>query len=253
MTFARRLVLCFSVLALLGLYNTGTASASHLVPRVADTMLNTLVNNYRQTISPAACAASGRVSGSHAPPFALASCLPPAFLPGTQAALGPMSDSRILLTAVQDDPASAVDEGNINIDVKMTGVICLVAGPGCPGFGAPYLPVAGPAPDVALRFRMRLNDHLNCSPPGCGPPFPSAGTTSDFDFRVPVDCTPAAPAATCALLTSVDAVAGSVAAIAGGSEQNAQIFRMRVADSGANGVQGDADDREFAQQGLVVH
>ncbi len=100
---------------------------------------------------------------------------------------------------------------------------------------------------------MRLDDHANCSPPGCVGPFTSAGTTTDFDFRAPVPCTGAAPPASCDVITSVDAIMGSPTAIAGGSELNAQIFRIRVSDSGANNVLGDADDREFAQQGLVVH
>jgi hypothetical protein len=256
MTFTRRVVLCLAAAGVLALASAGTASASHLVPDVADIMLNKLVNNYRQTISPAACTGSGRTPGSHAPPFSFASCLPPAFLPGTAAALGsfpagPPSNSSVLLTAVQDNPSTAVDEGDIGVEVHLKGVICLLAV--CGGPGAPYMPVPGPAPDVNVRFKMRLNDHLNCSPSGCVGPFTSAGTDTDFTFAVPVDCTAAAPPASCDVVTSVDAVAGTPAAIAGGSSQNAQIFRIRVADAGVDNVLGNADDKEFAMQGLVVH
>jgi hypothetical protein len=253
MTFTRRLMLSVAAAALLALATAGSASAGHLVPATADTMFNKLVNNYRQTLTPAACAASGRVAGGHAPPLALSSCLPPAFLPGTAAALGaaPGSDSGVKLTAMQDDPATAVDEGDILVESHLKGVICLAAVPGCPGFGAPYLPVPGPAPDVTIRFKMRFNDHLNCAGGGCGPPFAMSGTASDFTMVVPSDCTPAPPAASCDVVTSIDSVIPG--AIVGGSAEEAQIFRIRIGDAGADSILGNADDKEFAMQGLVVH
>jgi hypothetical protein len=253
MTFIRRAMLIFAAALVIGAVSAGPASASHLVPATADSMMNRMVNNYRQTISPAACATT-RTNGTHAPPFSVASCLPPAFLPGTQAALGPGGFSFVNLFAVQDDPTTpAIDEGDITIEVHLKNVICIVASAGCPGGpGSPYDPHAAGS-DVAARFRMRLDDHANCSPSGCGGPFTSAGTTIDFDFRAPVPCTGAAPPASCDVVTSVDAVVGSPAAIAGGSALNAQIFRIRVSDSGMNNTFGDGDDREFAQQGLVVH
>jgi 6-phosphogluconolactonase (cycloisomerase 2 family) len=243
---------------------TGVAVSSgppppYPVPATAMEVKGSLVNNLRQTLTPAACAASGRVSGGHAPPFALSSCLPPAFLPGTAAALGADpdptvgSESTVKLTAVQDNPATPGDEGDIRIESHLRGVICLGAVPGCPGFGAPYLPVPGSAPDVTIRFRMRLNDHLNCAGSGCGAPFTMAGTVSDFNMVVPSDCTAVAPAASCDVITSIDAVAGSPSAIAGKSEQNAQIFRIRIGDAGLDSILGNADDKEFAMQGLVVH
>jgi hypothetical protein len=256
MTFARRVMLCFAAVTILALASAGTASASHLVPDVADIMFNKLVNNYRQTISTAACSASGRVNGSHAPPFGFASCLPPMFLPGTAAALGsyppgPPTDNSVLLHAVQDDPTTAADEGDIGIEVHLKGVICIIAA--CGGAGAPYMPVPGPAPDVNVKFRMRLDDHSNCSPAGCVGPFMSAGTVKDFDFLAGVDCTAVAPPASCDLVTSIDAIVGTPLAIKGGSALNAQIFRIRVADAGVDNVLGNADDKEFAMQGLVVH
>jgi DNA-binding beta-propeller fold protein YncE len=243
--------------------SSGPAPA-YPIPATATEVKGSLVNNFRQTLTSAACTASGRTSGAHAAPFALSSCLPPAFLPGTAAALGADpdptvgSESTVKLTAVQDNPATPGDEGDIRIESHLRGVICLGAVPGCPGFGAPYLPVPGSAPDVTIRFKMRLNDHLNCAGSGCGAPFTMAGTVSDFNMVVPSDCTAVAPAASCDLITSIDAVAGSpsgydAAAIAGKSEQNAQIFRIRVGDAGLDSILGNADDKEFAMQGLVVH
>jgi len=158
-----------------------------------------------------------------------------------------------MLTAIPDDPATPADEGDIKIEAHLKNVICLGVVVGCPGFGAPYLPVPGPGPDVQVRFKMRPDDHSNCSPAGCIGPFTSAGTVTDFDFKAPVDCTAAAPAASCDLVSSIDAIVGTPTAIAGGSELNAQIFRIRVADAGADSVLGNADDKEFAMQGLVVH
>jgi hypothetical protein len=228
--------------------------ASHLVPAVADTTAVKLVNNYRQTISTAACSAQGRTNGTHAAPFSMASCLPPAFAPGTAAALGPGSDSSVLLTTVQDNPLTVLDEADIGVAAHLKNVICLSAVPGCAGYGAPYDPNTGAAsPDVTLKFKLRLSDDLNCSPGGCGGPFTSPGTVVDFDFKAPIDCTTAAPAASCDLVTSVDAVTGTPSAIAGGSNLNAQVFRVRVADSGADSIRGNGDDKEFAMQGLAVH
>src|SRR6266516_2849659 len=140
MSLMRRAMLSLAAALMLGLGTAGSASASHLVPASASTISNTLVNNYRQTISSAACAASGRTDGTHAPPFSFAACLPPAFLPGTAAALGPGGTSGVMLTAIPDDPATPADEGDIKVEAHLKNVICLGVVVGCPGFGAPYLP-----------------------------------------------------------------------------------------------------------------
>jgi len=227
---------------------------SHLVPAVANTLTVKLVNNFRQTLTPTACTASGRTAGSHRAPFSMPSCLPPAFLPGTAAALGPGSDSSVLLTALQDNTSTAPDEGDIGVEAHLKNVICLSAVPGCAGYGAPYDPITGPgSPDVTLKFKLRLSDDLNCSPGGCGGPFTSPGTVVDFDFKAAVDCTTAAPAASCDLVTSIDAVTGTPTAVAGGANLNAQVFRVRVADAGTDSILGNANDKEFAMQGLAVH
>lgn len=246
----QRMMLSFGVASLLTFAMAGPALASHLVPATADVMDNKLVNNYRQTISSAACTASGRTNGSHAQPFSFASCLPPAFLPGTAAALGPASNSGVALKAIQDDPSTATDEADIALAAHLKGVICLVASPGCPGFGAPYDPHPGPGGnDVTARFKVRLSDHRNCAGTTCTT-FGSPGTVRDFDIGFPVDCTPAAPPARCDTMTTLNAL--TPGAISRGAELNAQVFRIRVADSGLDAVLGNADDREFAMQGLVV-
>jgi hypothetical protein len=246
----RKAIFFLAVCVLLPLTMAGSAAASHLVPAKADVMSNKLVNNYRQTISSAACTASGRTNGTHAPPFTFASCLPPAFLPGTAAALGPLSNSLVQLDAIQDDPSTATDEADIGLNGHLKNVICLGTSPGCPGFGSPYDPNPGPGGnDVAVRFRVRLSDHLNCSGSACTG-FTSAGTVRDFDLGFPIDCTSVAPPASCDTTTTLNALIPG--AITRGAALNAQVFRIRVADSGLDGRLGNADDREFAMQGLVV-
>jgi hypothetical protein len=250
MTRGRNALLPVLVVSIWAVVMPGSAFASHLVPATADVMANKLVNNYRQTISPGACTASGRTNGSHAPPFSFASCLPPAFLPGTAAALGPASNSGVVLNAIQDDPSTATDEADIAFTAHLKGVICLTASPGCPGLGAPYDPHPGPGGnDVTVKFRTRLSDHLNCAGASCTG-FTSAGTVRDVELGFPVDCTAAAPPASCDAVTSLNAL--TPGAIVRGAELNAQVFRIRVADSGMDAVLGNADDREFAMQGLVV-
>ena len=185
MTLRRSALLSFAAISLFALVMAGPALASHLLPAKADVVFVKLVENYRQTISPSACTASGRTNGSHAPPFSFASCLPPAFLPGTAAALGPVSDSGVGLNAIQDDPSTPVDEADIGLSAHLKDVICLGVSPGCSGFGAPYDPNPGPGgDDVAVKFRVRMSDHLNCSGAACTS-FGSAGTVRDFDLAFP--------------------------------------------------------------------
>ena len=50
--------------------------------------------------------------------------------------------------------------------------------------------------------------------------------------------------------TSADAV--QPGAIKEGQQTSAQAFRLRLNDSGANGVRGDSDDRIFSTQGVYV-
>lgn len=265
-SYRRAGMLLLAASSLTALVMAPSASGTHVVPGTADTLTIKLVENYRQTISDAACAAQpGRVVGEHSPPLSAvmpSSCLPPQFVPGTAARLGPTSDSSIKLTAIQEDPMVVGDQADLGLEAHLKNVVCNnAAAAGCgAGVGTPYMP--NPAgPDVNLKVKLRLSDDTNCPGSGCGGPYTSAGTGNDFELAVPVDCTAAAPAASCDLVTSAEAFIGlGPGVIVGGGQYNVQVFRVRVTDSGLDGVLGGAppfgapgDDRDFATQGLVIH
>ena len=69
------------------------------------------------------------------------------------------------------------------------------------------------------------------------PPFPT--TTPD-----------PAVGSSCSASTSANAI--TPGAIKEGKQAVIQLFRIRLADSGANGIRGDGDDRGFAMQGFYV-
>lgn len=219
------------------------ARASHVVPSNADQMTVSFVQNYRQTISNAQCTARGGTPALHGGTVSLPSCRFPEHGPGTVAMLGPNSNSDASLTVVP---------GDINITAIFDHVICLVGGPpGCSAAGAPYDPNPSTVnpDDISLRWRWRLSDHYNCVPQSpCGTPAQIA-TVIDLDFIVPIDCNPTGvPASVCSVTTSANAVIPF--AILPGKDMLSQVFRLRARDSGVNGTFGDADDRDFAMQGL---
>jgi hypothetical protein len=112
--------------------------------------------------------------------------------------------------------------------------------------GADYNPSAS-GPDGTLVTRLRFTDRSN------GPSGTSAGTATDLDFPVPFNCTPTSDPAlgsTCALDTSTDAV--NPGAIKENKATVLQVFRLRLNDSGPNGVRGDSDDRLFATEGVYI-
>jgi hypothetical protein len=263
--YRRVSLLLLAVSALTALVLAPSASGTHVVPGTADALTIKLVENYRQTITDTACASQGRTVGEHSSPLSLvmpSSCLPPQFAPGTAARLGPSSDSSIKLTAIQEDPSTLGDQADLGLEAHLKNVVCnnaLAAGCGA-GAGTPYLPNPS-GPDVNLKVKLRVSDDTNCAGSGCTGPYTSAGTGNDFELAVPVDCTAAAPAASCDLITSAEAFIGlGTGVIVGGSQYNIQVFRVRVTDSGADGVLGGAppfgtagDDRDFAMQGLAIH
>jgi hypothetical protein len=199
-----------------------------------------LVPSFRQTISATQCAARGGTAGQHAAPYAVTSCDPPTPVPGTSAYFGSDSVGSATITPIAGDPITAADEADIGVSVSLTDIRFVLD-------GSDYFP------NLKLLVRLRITDKGNCSPPGCGAPFYRPGTTSDVNLAVPFGCAATAdPAigATCSTNTTADSVTpGSVVE----SRQSViDAFRVRVNDAGTNGLPGDADDKEFAQQGIFV-
>jgi Tol biopolymer transport system component len=184
-------------------------------------------------------------NGQHSPPLGTRACLPPK--PGSNVAIfGPQAVGTSVLTVVPGDPATITDEADVSITANLTDVQNKTG-------GGDYNPNAS-GPDLTLTARLRLTDLANCSPSGCTGPYQrTAATTTDLDFPVAVDCSSTAdPSAgsTCALTTSADAA--QPGAIVEARQTVAQAFRMRLNDSGVNGVRGDSDDRIFSTQGIYV-
>jgi hypothetical protein len=178
------------------------------------------------------------VNGRHSAPLATGSCNPPS--PNSAVArIGPSSQGSARLTIVPGDTdATNGDQEDVSIASHLGDVITPA--------GADYNPNPSGA-DLTEVVRLRLTDRRN----NYGG---ASGTTTDLDFAAPIDCiSTAGPAgATCDAATSADAL------VAGTIEEDrgtvAQVFRVRVYDSGANGVRenGTGDDRIFAHQGIYI-
>jgi hypothetical protein len=176
--------------------------------------------------------------GQHAPPLSVRSCLPP--ITGSVVAhLGSSASGSATFTVQpgDGDPGNG-DQSDVGIavalsDIRATG-------------GGDYNPNAS-GPDLTEITRLRITDMAN------GASQTGAGTTSDYDFRVPVDCSSTpdpSVGASCNATTSADTVIPGMAQE--GKAALLAAFRIRLDDSGANGVRGDSDDRIFATQGIYV-
>jgi hypothetical protein len=179
-------------------------------------------------------------NGAHAAPLSTASCNPPAVTAGVVAHAGAQMTGTARLSVTPGDPATPADEADVGFTVN---VIDVRAGSRT---GADYNPSAA-GPDMTLTPRFRATDIAN------GPSQADSATSVDQSFAVPVNCasTPdPAVGATCAASTTADAL--TPGSIKEGKQAVLQLFRVRLDDSGPNGVRGDSDDRLFAQQGFYV-
>ena len=167
------------------------------------------------------------------------SCNPPGYVPGTAARIGPSGIGSATLTAVPGDPSTVANEADVSLALSISDVRSIAS-------GGDYAP-NGSGPDVTLTAKLRLSDYFN------GPLRSLPSTTGDFQFPVGVNCAPTADpsvGSTCSASTTANAVTPKT--IVEGRDSKLQVFRVRVEDSGANGVLGDSDDRTFAQQGIYV-
>jgi hypothetical protein len=201
-------------------------------PRGARRLYVSLVPSFRQTISSTQCASRGGTPSAHGAPFSFLSCDPPALTPGTQAFFGPKARGYVQYLSIGPDvvfTASLIDVQN-SVD-------------------ADYSPDPS-GPDITVVSRHRVTDHDNTtSSRVCSPNCHS--TVLDYDFGVPVNCVTNSDPLTgsnCSAITSYNAV--TPASVKDGVGTNMPIFRVRINDSGANGVRGDTDDRNFAMSGF---
>jgi hypothetical protein len=210
------------------------------IPQAASSVSASLVPSYRQTISSTQCAARGGAATSHGAPLSLTSCNPPGYLPGTQARFGIQAVGSATLTVVPGNPATVPDEADHAIVIDLTDVRSASA------TGADYNPVAL-GPDATALVKFRLSDTLN------GPDQADPGTVTDSELAIPVDCatTPDPGIGShCAATTSADGITAGL--VKEGRNAVTSLFRVRLRDSGSNGIRADSDDREFATQGLYT-
>ena len=190
------------------------------------------------------CGTGGSVSNAnHAPPLSTQSCNPPA--PTSNVArVGASSVASASFTVVPDNTTTTPDESDVSLVTSLTDVQSLA--------GGDYNPNAS-GTDLTEITKLRLTDTASCAPAPCTATYDKPATGTDLDFSVPIDCagTPnPAVGATCAVNTTANTLMPGFAKQ--GRRAVLQAFRVRVNDSGANGIRGDSDDRLFAQEGLFT-
>lgn len=172
----------------------------------------------------------------HGAPLSFASCNPPAYVPGTAARM--LGSGSATLATVTGDSTTVADEADLALSAHLTDVRATA--------GGDYTPDPS-GPDVSLVVKLRISDSNN------GGSQSDPATVADFEFFTAVDCTATADpstGSTCAVNTTADSVMPG--AIVEGKGMVAQAFRVRVNDSGPNGVRGDTDDRRLASQGIYI-
>jgi hypothetical protein len=183
-------------------------------------------------------------NGQHSPPLGTLACLPPQENPGQAAHLGPGSSSAADLTVVPGDGNGGNgDQADVTIAASLNDVQDAA--------GADYAPNPS-GPDVTLSYRLRQSDFSGCGPPSCTGPYTSAASAGDYDLTAPLECTATGgpEGSDCAANTSADAILPGL--VNEGRRAVAQVFRVRLVDSGQNNSLGDSDDRIFATQGVYV-
>jgi hypothetical protein len=192
---------------------------------------------------------------THGSPLSFGSCAPAVqsssiLTVGTPDAngQGARSVGHAVFKPLLGDEGTSQDEADVQLTVSLTDVRCRAGGiPGCDSALGDY---GGSLREV---FDMTVTDKNN------GGSNAEAATVKSFPYYAPalqiiVPCVPTAdPAigATCALGTTVEALAGNV--IAEGKRSTWMIDDVQLWDPGADGSHGVVDDNtRFARQGLFL-
>jgi hypothetical protein len=222
---------------------SGTGEATHLRPKFAKPIRESLVPQARQCASP---------NMVHGPGLSLPSCNPPVNVPspltiGTPDvnALGANSNSFVRLDMLIPPATGAPD---MPIRVNVDDVYCNppLAPPTCVNTGEALDDYIG---GINLQLGFRLSDHCNGPAPagGCTNP----GTMVDLPLDVKVACSsvgPGQPGGACVLGTTLNSIIpGAVVAT---KRQVYEVMTLNVQDGGADGDPTTTPNSTFLVRGL---
>ena len=250
---ARRVLAALALASLMALLMAEAASATHVRPKGATPLRVSLIPAQQRCTTP---------NGQHEPPLEhVRSCLPPvqsasAATVGTPDANGfPAQSTAFVLIQVINVGTTGEDD---RVEVEITDVRDLgsPADDYNPNPTGPDMTLVAQIPGspatTPSRDMLRLSDHRNIGPGPVG----GAGTTVDFDFPIPVDCsdTPPGIGSTCGVITSFNAILPGFVkfdpADPNRNRQAIEIGQVQVYDSGVDKVRGTNDDTLFAVQGI---
>lgn len=201
-------------------------------PLTASPISDPLVPVYRQ------CGTGGNpATREHAAALAVGSCNP---VVSGIAHVGQQMTGVAILTVTYGNFSTPQNEADITYSMTASDIRATSAS------GPDYDPDVG-GPDLTVVDRVRLTDLAN------GSSGTESGTSVDFEMKFPAGCVATADpsiGSSCNANTSENALMPG--AIIEGRSTNVQAFRVRVTDSGPNGVRGDFDDKLFLQGGVFV-
>ena len=250
---AKKMPLLALALGALALFQAfpGTAGGSHVRPKGASPISDSLVPAHRECVAP---------NRTHAPALTLPSCNPAVptsqFLQvGTPDNNGAQANliGRVQITAQPSDVAVAL---------SVTDVRCYPGNstPACNLLGGANSTLAGGQDyggQLELVIGFRLTDHYNDPTTG----FTRAGTSKLVQLRVPVQCqttaTPNNIGNPCSVNTTVNAVWGTGAVVANRRmdfeiPQTEPGGGIQVFDGGSTNVAGSSDAGLFLEPGVFV-
>jgi hypothetical protein len=165
---------------------------------------------------------------------------PPALTTGAIAHFGAQAAGSADIISVPGDPSTPADEADVMISAHAGDIRAGGAS------GPDYDPNPG-APDMALAFNLRISDTYN------GAALDEPATVTDVDLLAPISCDATSDpslGASCDAATSADALTPGF--VGEGRRTVLQVHRVRLRDSGPDGVLGNSDDKGSAMQGIYV-
>jgi hypothetical protein len=218
------------------------AGATHLRPKIAQSLNVSLVPAYTQCVAP---------DRNHGPPLAFPSCSSPQQVSSRLTVGNPPAqpaglEGRWTIIAKWGVPGPPDDSG-APILTSIDDVRCGSSpSPGCPTPGADY------AGDIDVRAVVRISDHYNALAPGST--FPDPATVQDLELSFPLSCAATSDpdiGATCSLHSDI---LYHYPGVAKDSKRMVLEFgQVRVMDGGEDGDAATDDGAEtFLTQGVFI-